>query len=73
VEGAQRGHVWNHGLFQFPGIEEPSGGEAGALISNDPELIAKAYMVRNFGLDPKTHRYAMRGMKYRISDFAAAC
>jgi len=60
------------GCFSFQESKNLPGGEAGALVSNDEDLIAKAYMVRNFGLDPKTHRYAMRGMKYRISDFAAA-
>jgi perosamine synthetase len=60
------------GCFSFQETKNLPGGEAGALVSNDEDLIAKAYMVRNFGLDPKTHRYAMRGMKYRISDFPAA-
>lgn len=60
------------GCFSFQESKNLPGGEAGALVSNDPDLIAKAYMVRNFGLDPKTHRYSMRGTKYRISDFAAA-
>jgi len=60
------------GCFSFQETKNLPGGEAGALVSNDEDLIAKAYMVRNFGLDPKSHRYAMRGMKYRISDFPAA-
>jgi dTDP-4-amino-4,6-dideoxygalactose transaminase len=41
-------------------------------VSDDEELIEKAYMFRNFGADPKTHQYVTRGFKYRISDFAAA-
>jgi dTDP-4-amino-4,6-dideoxygalactose transaminase len=41
-------------------------------VSDNDDLIAKAYMFRNFGGDPNTHRYETRGFKYRISDFAAA-
>jgi dTDP-4-amino-4,6-dideoxygalactose transaminase len=83
IEDACQGHntEWNGqkvgtfgimGCFSFQETKNLPAGEAGALVSNDEDLIAKAYMVRNFGSDPKTHRYAMRGMKYRISDFAAA-
>ena len=41
------------GCFSFQESKNLPGGEAGALVSNDPDLIAKAYMVRNFGLDPE--------------------
>jgi dTDP-4-amino-4,6-dideoxygalactose transaminase len=60
------------GCFSFQESKNLPGGEAGALVSEDEDLIAKAYMARNFGSDPKTHRYAIRGTKYRISDFPAA-
>jgi dTDP-4-amino-4,6-dideoxygalactose transaminase len=60
------------GCFSFQESKVLPGGEAGALMSDDEELIARAYMFRNFGADPKTHHYESRGFKYRISDFAAA-
>lgn len=60
------------GCFSFQESKVLPGGEAGALMSDDEELIARAYMFRNFGSDPKTHHYESRGFKYRISDFAAA-
>ena len=60
------------GCFSFQESKVLPGGEAGALVSDDDGLIAKAYMFRNFGGDPKTHHYESRGFKYRISDFAAA-
>lgn len=60
------------GCFSFQETKVLPGGEAGALVSDGEELIAKAYRFRNFGGDPKTHHYETRGFKYRISDFAAA-
>jgi len=60
------------GCFSFQETKVLPGGEAGALVSDSDDLIAKAYMFRNFGSDPQTHHYETRGFKYRISDFAAA-
>jgi perosamine synthetase len=60
------------GCFSFQESKVLPGGEAGAVVSDDDELIAKAYLFRNFGGNPKTHRYETRAFKYRISDFAAA-
>jgi dTDP-4-amino-4,6-dideoxygalactose transaminase len=60
------------GCFSFQESKVLPGGEAGALVSNNEELIAQAYAFRNFGSDPQTHHYERRGFKYRISDFAAA-
>jgi dTDP-4-amino-4,6-dideoxygalactose transaminase len=60
------------GCFSFQESKVLPGGEAGAVVSDNDDLIAKAYMFRNFGSDPKTHHYESRGFKYRISDFAAA-
>ena len=71
-----RARRWAHGApwvasaFRNPRFSPR--GEAGALVSDDEDLIAKAYMFRNFGSDPNTHRYEIRAFKYRISDFAAA-
>jgi dTDP-4-amino-4,6-dideoxygalactose transaminase len=64
------GHV---GCFSFQETKIIPGGEAGALVSDHPELIDKAYSFRDFGSDQKHHHgYVIRGFKYRISDFAAA-
>ena len=49
------------------------GGEAGAMLSNDEDLIAKAYIFRDWGRPPKKgETFVTRGTKYRISEFAAA-
>jgi dTDP-4-amino-4,6-dideoxygalactose transaminase len=71
-KGKKVGTLGRMGCFSFQESKCLPGGEAGVLVSDDDELIDKAYMFRNFGSDPKTHRYAIRGFKYRISDFAAA-
>lgn len=61
------------GCFSFQESKIIPGGEAGAFVSADQELIDKAYCFRDFGNDEKGKRgYFMRGTKYRISDFAAA-
>ncbi len=71
-KGKKAGSWGTLGCFSFQETKVLPGGEAGALVSDNDELIAQAYMFRNFGSDPKTHHYETRGFKYRISDFAAA-
>jgi dTDP-4-amino-4,6-dideoxygalactose transaminase len=71
-KGKKVGGFGRIGCFSFQETKVLPGGEAGALMSDDQELIEKAYMFRNFGSDPKSGHYAIRGYKYRISDFAAA-
>jgi dTDP-4-amino-4,6-dideoxygalactose transaminase len=70
--GKKLGTLGSVGCFSFQESKNLPGGEAGALVSNNPDLINRAYTFRDFGHDPKTGRYAIRGTKYRISDFAAA-
>lgn len=61
------------GCFSFQQTKVLPGGEAGALVSDHPDSIDKAYTLRDFGRDPKEpDRYIVRGTKYRISDFPAA-
>jgi dTDP-4-amino-4,6-dideoxygalactose transaminase len=71
--GKKLGTLGTIGCFSFQESKIIPGGEAGALVSDDQELIDKAYSFRDFGRDQKGHKgYVMRGFKYRISDFAAA-
>ncbi len=71
--GKKLGTLGTIGCFSFQESKNLPGGEAGALVSDREDLIAKAYMFRDFGRDPKGGgSYAFRGTKYRISDFAAA-
>ena len=70
--GKKLGTLGTVGCFSFQESKNLPGGEAGAVVSDNEDLIAKAYMFRDFGRDPKNGSYAVRGTKYRISDFAAA-
>ena len=83
IEDACQGHMaeWREkklgtlgtlGCFSFQESKNLPGGEAGAIVSDNDDLIARGYMFRDFGRDPKKGSYAIRGTKYRISDFAAA-
>jgi len=71
--GKKLGALGTIGCFSFQETKNIPGGEAGALVTNREDLIAKAYMFRNFGRDPKNAgHYVARATKYRISDFAPA-
>lgn len=71
--GKKLGTLGTIGCFSFQESKIIPGGEAGAFVSANQDLIDKAYCFRDFGSDQKGHRgYIMRGTKYRISDFAAA-
>jgi perosamine synthetase len=70
--GKRVGTLGKVGCFSFQESKNLPGGEAGAIVSDDEDLIERAYMFRDFGHDPKKQSYALRGTKYRISDFAAA-
>jgi perosamine synthetase len=72
-KGKRLGTIGAVGCFSFQETKVLPGGEAGALVSKDEELIQKAYMFRDFGRNPKFNEsFLVRGTKYRISDFAAA-
>ncbi len=70
--GKKVGTLGAAGCFSFQESKILPGGEAGALVSDDEDLISKAYSFRDFGSDLKSGGYTLRGTKYRISDFAAA-
>ena len=75
-KGKKVGTFGTIGCFSFQESKIIPGGEAGALVSNDPALIEKAYSFRDFGKNLKPHTseemFVIRAHKYRISDFAAA-
>lgn len=68
--GKKLGTLGTIGCFSFQESKILPGGEAGAVVSDHDDLIAKAYTFRDFGRSGE--RYVMRGTKYRISDFAAS-
>ncbi len=70
-QGKRLGTLGTAGCFSFQESKVLPGGELGALVSNDPDLIQRAYIWRNFGFEQKG-RIVIRGAKYRTSDFAPA-
>jgi perosamine synthetase len=71
--GKRLGTLGTVGCFSFQESKVLPGGEAGALVSNDRELIQKAYSWRDFGRSPEGgDHWMIRGTKYRPSDFPAA-
>ena len=70
--GKRAGTLGTIGCFSFQETKVLPGGEAGALVSNQQDLIEQAFIFRDFGWDPKSEHYSIRGTKFRISDFAAA-
>jgi dTDP-4-amino-4,6-dideoxygalactose transaminase len=72
-KGKKAGTIGTLGCFSFQETKVLPGGEAGAVLSNDEDLIAKAYIFRDWGRPPKKgETFVTRGTKYRISEFAAA-
>jgi perosamine synthetase len=72
-KGKKAGTIGTLGCFSFQETKVLPGGEAGAMTSNDEELIAKGYCFRDWGRPPKRgETFVTRGTKYRISEFAAA-
>ena len=73
--GKKAGTMGVMGCYSFNQSKLLPGGEGGALVSDREDLIDKAYMYRNFGMDPKDRRpnaSAIRATKYRISDLVPA-
>ena len=72
-KGKKAGTLGTIGCFSFQETKVLPGGEAGAMVSNDADLISKGYIFRDWGRPPKQgETFVTRGTKYRISDFAAA-
>jgi perosamine synthetase len=63
------------GCFSFNESKLMPGGEGGMMISDRQDLLDKARMFRNFGMNPNDHRpnaSEIRSTKYRISDLVPA-
>jgi perosamine synthetase len=61
------------GTFSFYGNKIVTSGEGGALTLNDPQLEARARMIRNQGTDPQRQYYfPISGYNFRLSNVACA-
>jgi len=71
--GKKLGTFGRAGCFSFQERKNLPGGEGGALVSDDDDLIRRAYMFRDVGRPGRGNsQYAIRSTTYLASDFAAA-
>jgi perosamine synthetase len=66
------GTIGNLGCFSFQEGKSLCGGEGGAVIGNDDNLMARVDGYTNNGRDPRGKRRSFPGSNYRITPFVAA-
>ncbi len=66
------GAVGDLGCFSFQALKSLCGGEGGAVIGNDENLMARVDGYTNNGRDPRGQRRNFAGSNYRMIPFAAA-
>jgi len=66
------GSVGNLGCFSFQAGKSLCGGEAGAVIGNDENLMARVDAYTNNGRDPRGQRRTFPGSNFRLTPFVAA-
>lgn len=66
------GTIGNLGCFSFQEGKSLCGGEGGAVIGNDDNLMARVDGYTNNGRDPRGQRRSYPGSNYRITPFVAA-
>ena len=76
-KGKKAGSIGSVGVFSFHGTKTMTTGEGGILVTNDPEVYAKAKILNDHGrnpLDPDNQMFWMRdyGYKYKMSNLQAA-
>jgi perosamine synthetase len=66
------GSVGDLGCFSFQAGKSLCGGEAGAVIGNDDNLMARVDAYTNNGRDPRGQRRMFPGSNFRLTPFVAA-
>ncbi len=66
------GSVGDLGCFSFQAGKSLCGGEAGAVIGNDENLMARVDAYTNNGRDPRGQRRTFPGSNFRLTPFVAA-
>jgi perosamine synthetase len=66
------GSIGNLGCFSFQEGKSLCGGEGGAVIGNDDNIMAKVDAYTNNGRDPRGQRRSFPGSNFRITPFVAA-
>jgi perosamine synthetase len=73
ISGKHLGTFGTLGVFSFYGTKNLIGGEGGAIISNDDDLIEKIKSLKNHGRNPKGgYNHYHIGYNFRITDVIAA-
>jgi perosamine synthetase len=72
-KGRRVGGLAEIGTFSFYGNKIVTSGEGGALTLNDPQLEARARMIRNQGMDPqRRYHFPITGHNFRLTNVACA-
>ena len=72
-KGRRVGALGRVGAFSFYGNKIFTTGEGGALVTNDPELAARAAFLRDHAMDPQRRYYHPEiGFNYRMTNIQAA-
>jgi dTDP-4-amino-4,6-dideoxygalactose transaminase len=66
------GTIGNLGCFSFQEGKSLCGGEGGAVLGNDDNLMARVDAYTNNGRDPRGQRRSFPGSNYRVTPFVAA-
>jgi dTDP-4-amino-4,6-dideoxygalactose transaminase len=66
------GAVGDLGCFSFQAFKSLCGGEGGAIIGNDDNLMARVDGYTNNGRDPRGQRRTFTGSNFRMTPFVAA-
>ncbi len=72
-KGRRVGALGRAGAFSFYGNKIFTTGEGGALVTNDPEVAARAAFLRDHAMDPQRRYYHPEiGFNYRMTNIQAA-
>jgi dTDP-4-amino-4,6-dideoxygalactose transaminase len=66
------GAVGDLGCFSFQALKSLCGGEGGAVIGNDDDIMARVDAYTNNGRDPRGRRRTFPGSNFRMTPFVAA-
>jgi perosamine synthetase len=71
--GHKAGSLGAAGTFSFFGNKIITTGEGGMLVTNDPDLAARARLMKSHGMDPsRRYWFPVIGFNYRMTNLAAA-
>jgi perosamine synthetase len=72
IDGQSAGSFGDFGCYSFQGAKMLVTGEGGMLVTNDPDLYARAYKIQDHGRKPGTFWIDSLGYKYKMSNLTAS-